>query len=123
QYLSDYAGNWGMRAGMVNGIYSGLIVPRTNALKPTSVTKGLANMLLIGEKYVTTSPQYPNGGEVSHDEVSAFYTMQTDNCRYCDVAPRQDGPALSSQTNPYDIHMTPFGAAHPAAINAVFGDG
>jgi prepilin-type N-terminal cleavage/methylation domain-containing protein len=129
-FLSDYAGNWGMRAYfLANSSFNGLIASRTNAIKPSSVKAGLAQTLLIGEKYVTTAPDFPDGAETAHDEVSAFYSMQTDNCRYGDFSPMRDGPTKAKDTwafrtgGPGDIRFAPFGSAHPAAMNAVFGDG
>ena len=117
----------------------GEIVPGfPTAIKPGQVTDGLSNTLVISEKVVRAdlyegqpAPD-PGGGGVSDDRGWSD-GWDPDSVRYTGVPPISDGDQkICHHTNSAiqrtcigfegSIPVLFFGSAHPAGINAVYGD-
>ncbi len=126
QFLFDYAGNGGLLMNPVNTTTpfpNGAIVPggpaatAANAVRVSSIPRGLSNTLIVAEKSV----QLGTSGTTAGDLYSGYYAFSVgtgssadySNIRFGDMGPYQDAYSQS----PY------FGSAHPAAMNALFGDG
>jgi hypothetical protein len=108
------------------------------AIKPGQVTDGLSNTLVISEKVVRAdlyegqpAPD-PGGGGVSDDRGWSD-GWDPDSVRYTGVPPISDADtAICQNPNPAiqrtcigfegSIPVLFFGSAHPAGINAVYGD-
>jgi hypothetical protein len=128
-YLFDYAGNAGWRSAFQASTPNGLIVLQGNVVKPASVKQGLSLTLFAGEKYVPID-KYA-GGDPGYDEVSGFYVFQSDNVRFSEsqsvnpkiMGPFRDGLTSAGKIDPTDPSYAPFGSAHPASMNGIFGDG
>jgi prepilin-type N-terminal cleavage/methylation domain-containing protein len=122
QFLIDYAGNGGLYSTYSSSSGpSGAIVPNsvngvlsTAAVKTTTMPRGVSNTLIIGEKSVPLGISGSSPG----DDISGFYAFSVgssdfSNVRFADMGPFLDSPLAQSYY---------FGSAHPAAMNALFGD-
>jgi prepilin-type N-terminal cleavage/methylation domain-containing protein/prepilin-type processing-associated H-X9-DG protein len=139
QFLFDYAGNAGLlskyAATPPNSAASGLIVPQfvpvpvnnpqtqlpVSPLRPSNIQHGLSNTLLVAEKYVQLGTVGMRGDYASG--YYAFSVAYNGNVDYCNVRFGDSGPYQDSQQYTADGLSFPFGSAHPAAMNALFGDG
>ncbi|HEX3600732.1 MAG TPA: DUF1559 domain-containing protein [Lacipirellulaceae bacterium] len=96
--------------------------------RPTTVAKitdGLSNTMLVSEK--TVNPAYYDGGTVSDDRGWSD-GWDPDVMRCTCVPPLSDAAAATTPDvfgQPYgsEVDAYNFGAAHPGAFNAAFGDG
>jgi prepilin-type N-terminal cleavage/methylation domain-containing protein len=128
QFLFDYAGNAGLWSTWTASTPSatGAIIPKSPnqaVVRISNIPRGQANTLIVGEKYVQfTEPHDPHG-----DQISGFFAFSValspsdidySNVRFGDAGPYRDGqyPANDKSYN------YPFGSAHPAGMNALFGD-
>jgi prepilin-type processing-associated H-X9-DG protein len=131
QFLFDYAGNAGLLTTQILAMPppNGAIVPNTNPLpiRPGTMPRGFSNTLVVGEKYVWMGLGTP---EAMADDVSGYYAFSVlsgsqpgySNVRFGDAGPYQDSFNPSSSFSAVRLNF-PFGSAHPAAMNALFGDG
>jgi prepilin-type N-terminal cleavage/methylation domain-containing protein/prepilin-type processing-associated H-X9-DG protein len=96
--------------------------------RPTTVAKvtdGLSNTLLISEK--TVNPTFYEGGTPSDDRGWSDGWDPDDMRCTCDppLSDAQAATSLDAFGQPYgsELDAYNFGAAHPGAFNAAFGDG
>jgi prepilin-type N-terminal cleavage/methylation domain-containing protein len=147
-FLGDYAGNGGAGnsantlAQGGNGVIVLGLPPSLGTIQQISlgrIKNGSSNTVMFAEKAVSVQGQ--PGGDTG-DKEGLYFGYKPDSVRYADATPLQDPPLLSGNTNPaQDIAVLAnvfptawqsgntgtmpslrFGAAHPGAINAVFGD-
>jgi prepilin-type N-terminal cleavage/methylation domain-containing protein/prepilin-type processing-associated H-X9-DG protein len=124
QFLFDYAGNGGlMNPPAATPAPNGAIVPNSSqVVRVVTMPRGQSNTLVVGEKYVPLG----TSGTTVGDQYSGYYAFSVktgsvadySNVRFGDAGPYQDNPNLTAQSLNF-----PFGSAHPAAMNALFGDG
>ncbi len=144
-FMSDYVMNGGTtdpgpsippnyptNTVLFNGMAMPLIVSRgqvsVQKISLSQVTDGLTNTVLFGEKYVPSTIDGSNGDIGDMD--GAFSWYNPDTVRFALMQPRQDDSTMTAQTaqavfNPDvgSFAAYPFGAAHPAAMNAAMADG
>jgi prepilin-type N-terminal cleavage/methylation domain-containing protein/prepilin-type processing-associated H-X9-DG protein len=128
QFLFDYAGNGGLLAKLPSGPDGAIVpnnIPATGsvAVRVTTMPRGQSNTLIIGEKYMQLGISVTLGQ--AGDNYSGYYAFSVSpgsspdysNIRFGDTGPFQDNPNLGTAP------AYSFGSAHPAAMNALFGDG
>jgi prepilin-type N-terminal cleavage/methylation domain-containing protein len=105
----------------------GTIEVRTMKITFASITDGTANTMVVAEKFV--QPQWYGGGGGGNDQGWA-QGSDPDNSRTAASSRADKGSVnqanpLHDQNNPPDTWKAEcqLGSAHPAGINAVFGDG
>jgi len=148
-YLMDFALNGGTNdPGTGNPppysspllVFNGLAAPQSfvnnqitvQPIKLGNIPDGASNTMLVSEKYtpVNIDSMFNEVG----DQQGAFWYYNSDTVRFGVIQPAQDGvtptdnlgvnltlPPPFPQGTQYRVH--PFGSAHPAAMNAAFGDG
>ena len=89
------------------------IVQRMSRLRSLSISDGLSNTYLLGEKYVATDA-YLTGGDVG-DSRPLLVGYSSDTVRWGSAAPYPDSRGVSRPTS--------FGSPHAEGWNAAFADG
>lgn len=98
-------------------VSTGVIYPGSQT-QSESVTDGLSNTYLLGEKYLP--PDYYTTGTDGGDNESAYMGFNADICRWGGPnvgIPKQDTPGLSEGNN------GDFGSAHSSGFNVALCDG
>ena len=125
----DYAGN----QGTVNLGANGMLIaggtppgtpPVTPPVKVATVTDGLSNTLLVGERWLAPD-WYLAGGGPENDDYRGGYSSgwvgTGNNTRWGTNQPVRD---CTFPGTPFtSIYLRSFGSAHAQGFNAVFGDG
>jgi prepilin-type N-terminal cleavage/methylation domain-containing protein/prepilin-type processing-associated H-X9-DG protein len=119
QFLFDFAGNGGLMNKLASGPDGAIVpndIPATGsvAVRVTTMPRGQSNTLIVGEKYVQADVDLMLG-PASGDSGSGYYAFSVSNIRFGDTGPFQDHLSAASANS--------FGSAHPASMNALFGDG
>ncbi|QJW98725.1 DUF1559 family PulG-like putative transporter [Frigoriglobus tundricola] len=110
--LIDYASATGPGGGATEtGPYYGVIARNPNVVRVADVTDGLSNTFVIGEKRLNPA-QYLTG--CWFDDTGAMAGWDNDIVCITTLGPGPDGAGAQAYQ---------FGSAHPAGMNAVWGDG
>jgi len=116
-----YGQTWTVPAGVV---YNGMIIRRdvdgieSHGIPLTACTDGLSNTLMVSEKQLNPNAYFSGDW---HDDQGWIDGWDPDVMRYTAFTPHSDKDYGTPQNGGWEGYR--FGSAHPAGINALFGDG
>jgi hypothetical protein len=144
-FLGDYAGNGGFLSSSTGSTATAsdlkgaiVMIPLATPQSVGRMRNGASNTVIFSEKSVSVQGPASGGtggssGGEPGDQQGIFMGYTSDSIRFSDFQPLQDPKTLNSvgtvafkgvnNTTLGQTYWLPFGSAHPAAMNSVYGDG